>query len=215
MNPVQHFEAVMNKKERSLLARLASPVAIQAFLDSIPYKVDVTYQAPLGVIRTREANCFDGGLFAAAALRRLGQRPVIIYMLASDDDDHTIALYKRNNCLGAIAKSNYVGLRFREAIYRDTRELLMSYFEIYFNLKREKTLRAYTHPLNLTSFDRISWMTSNDAIETISCRLDTLKRHSLVTASIAESLSLIDKRSYEANMLNVNMEGVYKPNRRK
>jgi len=211
MNPVQQFEAAMNKQEKRLLGRLTSPAAIQAFLDSIPYKVDVAYQAPLGVMRTREANCFDGALFAAAALRRIGHRPVIIYMLASDDDDHTIAVYKRNRWLGAVAKSNYVGLRFRDAIYRSTRELLMSYFEVYFSLNRVKTLRAYTHPLNLSSFDRIHWMTDNAAIEAISCRIDSLKRHTLVTPSMAQDLALVDRRSYEANMLGVNMDGVYKP----
>ena len=162
MNAVQQFEAALSRNERQLISRLDSPAAVQAFLDSISYKIDATYQSPLGVMRTRRANCFDGALFAAAALRRIGHTPAIIHMLASDDDDHIIALYRRNSCVGAVAKSNFVGLRFREAIYRNIRELIISYFEAYFNLRGKKSLRAYTNPLNLSSFDRTCWMTCNE-----------------------------------------------------
>ena len=213
MNAVQQFEAALSRNERQLINRLDSPSAIQAFLDSISYKIDATYQSPLGVMRTRRANCFDGALFAAAALRRIGHAPAIIHMLASDDDDHIIAVYRRNGCVGAVAKSNFVGLRFREAIYRNPRELVISYFEAYFNLAGKKSLRAYTNPLNLSSFDRISWMTSDDAIETISLRLDGLKRHGLVTASMVKSLSPVDKRTYRAHMLGATMQGIYRPKR--
>jgi hypothetical protein len=172
------------------------------------------YHSPLGVLRTRKAHCFDGSLLAAAALRRLGQSPLILYMFAENDDDHIIALYKRNNCFGAIAKSNFVGLRFREAIYRSLRELILSYFEVYFNLKGEKTLRAYTRPLNLTAFDRIHWMTDNEGLESITQQLETMKRYPLLTSSMTASLSPMDKRSYKANMLGVNVAGIYQPPRK-
>lgn len=190
------------------MARLNTPDAIQTFLDRITYKTDTAYQSPLGVLRTRRANCFDGALFAAAALRRRGQPPLILHMLAEDDDDHIIALYRRNRCFGAVAKSNYVGLRFREPIYRNIRELLMSYFEAYFNRRRKKSLRAYTHPLNLTSFDRMSWMTTDDAIATISQRLDMLKRNALVTPSMVRHLSPVDRRTYQAHVHGANSRGI-------
>jgi hypothetical protein len=215
MNAVRHFEAAMNSHERHLIGRLASPTAIQAFLDRLPYKVKTSYQSPLGVLRTREANCFDGALFAAAALRRIGHAPSIVHMLAADDDDHIIALYRHNGCVGAIAKSNFVGLRYREAIYRNTRELLMSYFEVYFNLEGKKSLRAYTTPLNLSRYDRISWMTRDDAIETISVRLDSLKRHALVNAPMVRRLSPVDRRTYRANMFGATLKGMFRPKRRK
>jgi hypothetical protein len=213
MNALQHFEAAMNRHERHLIGRLTSPADIQAFLDRIAYKVKTAYQSPLGVLRTREANCFDGALFAAAALRRIGQASVIVHMRASDDDDHVIALHRSNGFVGAVAKSNFVGLRYREAIYRNIRELLMSYFELYFNLRGKKSLRAYTDPLNLRPFDRISWMTRDDAIETISVRLDSLKRHSLVTAHLVRRLSPVDRRTYRANLLGATMRGRYRRKR--
>jgi hypothetical protein len=213
MNAVDLFESALNRQERSLIRRLDSPAAVQAFLDRVPYKVKASYQSPLGVLRTREANCFDGALFAAAVLRRIGQTPAIVHMIAADDDDHIIALHRRNNCVGAVAKSNFVGLRFREAIYRNTRELLMSYFEAYFNLTGKKSLRAYTNPLDLRSFDRISWMTRDDSIESISIRLDSLTRNPLVTAVMVRRLSPVDKRTYQAHMLGANLKGIYRPKR--
>ena len=203
----------MNRQERHLICRLTSPVAIQAFLDRIVYKVNTAYHSPLGVLRTREANCFDGALFAAAALRRIGQAPVILHMKASDDDDHVIALHRRDGFVGAVAKSNFVGLRYREAVYRNIRELLMSYFELYFNLKGKKSLRAYTNPLNLSAFDRIGWMTRDDAIETISLRLDSLKQHPLLPASLIRHLSPVDRRTYRANLLGATMRGMHRRKR--
>jgi hypothetical protein len=213
MKALRHFEAAMNRHERQLIGRLTSPGAIQAFLDRIAYKVTAAYQSPLGVLRTREANCFDGALFAAAALRRIGQDPVILHMRASDDDDHVIALHRSNGCVGAIAKSNFVGLRYREAIYRNIRELLMSYFELYFNLKGKKSLRAYTDPLNLSTFDDLGWMTRDDAIETISLRLDSLKQHALISAPLIRRLSPVDRRTYRANLLGATMAGMHRRNR--
>jgi hypothetical protein len=134
-------------------------------------------------------------------------------MRASNDDDHVIALHRRDGFVGAVAKSNFVGLRYREAIYRNIRELLMSYFELYFNLRGEKSLRAYTDPLNLRPFDRISWMTSDDAVETISVRLDSLKRHSLVNAPLVRRLSPVDRRTYRANLLGATMRGMHRRKR--
>ncbi len=211
MDALQHFEAAMNRHERHLISRLDTPFAIQAYLDRIAYKQKASYQSPLGVLRTREANCFDGALFAAAALRRIGQPPVILHMRASEDDDHVIALHRRNGFVGAVAKSNFVGLRYREAIYRSTRELLMSYFELYFNLKGKKSLRAYTGPLNLSAFDRISWMTRDDAIETISLRLDSLRQRVLIPAHLVRRLAPVDLRTYRANLVGATMRGRSRP----
>ncbi len=117
--------------------------------------------APKSVTDVRErsltiavAHCFDGCLFAAAALRHIGYPPLIVELLPTDrDDDHLIAVYKLRGAWGAVAKSNFAGLTYREPIYRNLRELVMSYFEQYYNVAREKTLRGYTAPLDLRTFD--------------------------------------------------------------
>jgi len=111
------------------MERLSTPNKIQTFIDELAYSADGTYRCPLRVLRERIAHCFDGALFAAAALRHLSYPPLILYIISNDrDDDHLLALFKRDGRWGAVAKSNVVGLRFREPIYRTLRELVMSYF---------------------------------------------------------------------------------------
>lgn len=194
-----------------MLLRLDTPSKIQAFLDEVPYSTEERYRCPLSVLRENRAHCFDGALFAAAALRRLGYAPRIVYLIADRDDDHLVAVYNRNRHWGAVGKSNYVGLRLREPVYRTLRELVMSYFEQYFNIKREKTLRSYTVPLNLRAFDGVNWMTSDDSLEAVADRLDEIRHFRIVTPSMIASLSPIDKLSYRAGMLGSNRAGLYKP----
>lgn len=215
MTVVRDFEQVLNKAEYKFLKTLANPARIQAFLDEISYSTDHVYRCPLRVLRERIAHCFDGALFAAAALRLLGYPPLILEMVPNGRDDvHLLALYKRNGHWGAVAKSNFVGLRFREPVYRSLRELVMSYFEQFYNVEREKTLRSYSLPLNLKAFDRSSWMTSDDSLERIAQRLDRVRKIPLLTQPMISNLSLVDERSYLAGLFGSNEAGLFKPNRK-
>ena len=212
MPVVEDFDRVLTKSERREITQLATPNKIQAFLDGFPYRAEEAYRCPLRVFRQRIAHCFDGALFAAAALRRLGHLPLVLEMLPNDrDDDHMLALYKRDGHWGAVAKSNFVGLRFREPIYRTLRELVMSYFEEFYNLEREKTLRGYTVPLDLKAFDRFKWMTSDEPLERIGKQLDKVRKVRLLTRRMVTSLSLMDERSYQAGLLGANERGLYRP----
>jgi hypothetical protein len=124
----------LSRSERQTVERLTTPTKIQNFLDEIDYSIEETNRSPLYVLRERVAHCFDGAVFAASLLSRLGFPPLILDMLPNgQDDDHVLALYKRDGHWGAVAKSNFAGLRFREPIYRTVRELVMSYFEQYYN----------------------------------------------------------------------------------
>ncbi len=211
MDTVKAFEKSLDKPARKIFFSLNSPIKIQAFLDEIPYSAEDRYRCPRSVLRDRQAHCYDGALFAAAALRRLGYPPLVVDMFAERDDDHVVAIYKRDEYWGAVAKSNFVGLRFREPVYRSLRELVMSYFEFYYNVDGEKTLRSYTRPLNLKAFDRMHWMRSDDHLDVIAQRLDELRRIPLLTARMVANLSPMDKRTYQAGMLGVNMAGLYRP----
>jgi hypothetical protein len=197
-------------KEREVLDRLRSPGEIQAFLDSIPYSADPIYRSPRSVLRDRKAHCFDGALFGAAALRSLGHPPLIVDMQAVRDDDHLLAIFRRDGRWGAVAKSNFVGLRFREPVYRSLRELVMSYFDAYYNLDGEKSLRGYTRPLDLRRMDSLEWMTRDDRLETIAEKLDQIRSYRLLTDRMVEQLVPVDRRTYEAGMLGVNPDGLYK-----
>lgn len=209
MDHVADYLNRLTADERQALAGLDSPAAIQAFLDDIPYSTDDFYRCPLRVVRERTAHCFDGALFGAAALRLLGHPPLILDMLAERDDEHLLALYRVDGHWGAVAKSNFAGLRFREPVYRSLRELVMSFFEDYFNADGEKTLRGYTAPLNLSRFDRLAWMTGNDHLEAIAERTDRIRRYPLLTPALVAGLSLVDARSYQAGMLGTNPDGLY------
>ncbi|MBN1889567.1 MAG: hypothetical protein JW850_16345 [Thermoflexales bacterium] len=215
MNPVDAFEQHLSTQEREIVAGLDSPLHIQAFLDGIPYNTDPIYLCPPRVLRERRAHCFDGALFAAAALRRLGHPPLVVELVAVRDDVHMLALYKRWGCWGAVAKSNVVGLRFREPVYRTLRELVMSYFEQYYNLDRERTLRGYRRPVNLKRFDRLNWMSSDEHLETIANRLEDVRCVPVVSAEMIEALSLMDERSYQAGLQGSDEKGLYKPGREK
>jgi len=208
-----YFEAQLDQTQRELLEGLNTPAAIQAFLDSIPYAPEDRNRCPLNVLRDRRGHCLDGALFAAMALRRIGQPPVVIDLLPEPgtDDDHVLAIYKRDGHFGALAKSNYAGLRFREAVYRTLRELVMSYFEVFYNVKGAKTLRGYTRPLNLRAFDPLHWTWEDAGIDAIEARLKTLRQIPVVTPSMVTHLSPLDARSYEAGMLGANPDGLYVP----
>ena len=213
MSTLKDFERVLHKRERKLFLSLGSPIEIQGFLDRIIYCDEDFYRSPLTVLRKTKACCLDGALFAATALRKIGHPPLIISLNAENDDDHILALYKRNGFFGAVAKSNFVGLRFREPVYRTLRELIMTYFESYYNLDGKKTLRSYTGPLNLKPFDKIDWMISDDNLEVIADRLDTIRKVSLITPGIVRCLSPVDKRFYKAGMLGADTKALYKPRR--
>ena len=212
MLKINSFDKALNSQERQMMSILNSPIMIQNFLDSIPYSSETIYRCPLQVLRDRVAHCFDGALFAAAALRQIGYPPLILDMIPdSRDDDHLLALYKQDGHWGAIAKSNFVGLRFREPIYRSLRELVMTFFEQYFNIERDKTLRGYTVPLNLKAFDRFNWMISDAPMERIAQRTEEIRRYFLLTPKMIAGLSPVDERLYKAGLQGANEAGLYKP----
>jgi hypothetical protein len=200
--------------EKKILSKLKTPKHIQDFLDSIPYSSEHVYRSPRSVLRDRKAHCFDGAVFAAAALRMIGHPPFIMDMQAVRDDDHVLAVFKRNGCWGAIAKSNFAGLRFREPIHRTIRELVMSYFEVFYNINREKTLRQFSQPVNLSAYDKHHWMTNDEAMELIEEKLCTVKTQKLMTPAMIRALHPVDPRAYEAGLLGSNPAGLYDPNKK-
>jgi len=192
---------------------LDSPVAIQTFLEGIAYSAEEIYRCPRSVLRDGKGHCYDGAVLAAAALRRIGFPPLIVELLpwVGHDDDHILAVFKVDGRWGAVAKSNFVGLRYRDPVYFSLRELVMSYFEVYFNLKREKTLRGYTLPLNLARFDRLRWTTRDETMEEIATGLERSRKVEILTPRMAERLPLLDARSFEAGLLGSDPEGLRKP----
>jgi len=193
--------------ERAVFRRLSTPEKIQHFLDhDLAYNKELagpTCWSPRRVLGERSAHCMEGALFGAAALREIGYPPLLLDLEAVRDDDHVLAVFRRDGCWGAIAKSNYSGLRYREPVYRTLRELAMSYFEHYFNLRREKTLRNYSRPVNLRRFDPIHWMTTEAEVWAIPEYLTTIHHTPLIAPRVARHLARVDDRLFAAGLVGL------------
>lgn len=196
-NSKESFTPVELRKLRSL----KDPHGIQRFLDDQPYHLADTAWSPRRVLRENTSHCFEGATFAAAALRVNGYLPLVIDLEAEHDTDHVIAVYKQHSHWGAIAKSNYTGCRYREPVYRSLRELALSYFEVYFNLRRERTLRTFSNPVNLARFDRLNWMTTDQHLWFIAEYLFTIRHFPLLAPKMAKRLHRLDDRSFRAGCL--------------
>lgn len=192
-------------REWNTLRHLSTPAKIQRFLDvDLGYNKEPdgpTCRSPRRVLRDRIAHCMEGALFGAAALRAQGFPPLLLDLEAVRDDDHVLAIFKQRGHWGAVAKSNYAGLRFREPVYRTLRELVMSYFEHYYNLRAEKTLRNYSRPVNLARFDRIGWMTTEQDLWAIPNYLLTIAHTPLLAPGLEGRLARVDRRLFAAGLL--------------
>jgi hypothetical protein len=206
---------VFSSKEKAFFKKFKSPMEIQKFLNQTKYNPDYITCSPKKIIYSNKANCFEGALFGAAALKMLGHKPIIVDLIAENDDDHVIALYKQNNCYGAIAKSNTTTLRFREPVYRSLRELVMSYFDFYFNTFGEKSLRSYSVPVNLSRFDKYSWMTTDEDLDFIGNYLFTIKHYTILTKKMIKALSIADKEIVNLCFTGSVPEGLFKPKKKK
>ncbi|BDG05983.1 hypothetical protein [Anaeromyxobacter oryzae] len=209
MSPSASPAAAWTRAERAVLRRLSTPARIQAYLDGLQYRAEDRAACPRKVLVEGRAHCYDGAIFAAAALAELGHPPLLLDMWAVRDDDHVLAVYRVDGYFGAIAKSNFVGLRFREPVYRTLRELVLSYFELYFNAAGEKTLRAFSGLLDLRRFDRLGWRFDDAPLPFISDRLDALPHRKILTRAMERRLQPVDPRSMEAGMLGTLREGLY------
>jgi hypothetical protein len=192
----------LTRREKSFLRHLTPPWRIQKFLDGLDYDLaGEGCRSARRVLAERRVQCMDGALFAAAALRVQGHPPLLLDLEAVYDDDHVLAVFRQNGCWGAVARSNYSGLRFREPIHPTIRSLVLSYFESFFNLRRQKTLRRYSRPVNLSRFDRIAWMTSEEDLWEIPEYLVRIPHIRLLPPRVEASLSPVDRRKFEAGLV--------------
>ncbi len=179
---------------------LKTPAKIQKFIDAIEYQYANTALSPKRVLRERKGHCLEGALLAAAALRVNGRPALLMDLESVHDDDHVVALYRENGLWGSIAKSNFAGIRFRAPVYRTLRELALSYFEFYYNLRGERTLRSYSGPVNLARLDGQNWMTSGDDVWCVPELLIAARHYALFPDKVARALPRLDRRSFEAGM---------------
>jgi hypothetical protein len=158
------------------------------------------------VLRENTSHCLEGAIFAAAALRANGFPPLLLDFEAEHDTDHVLAVYRVNGHWGTVAKSNYTGCRYREPVYRSLRELAMSFFNLYFNLRRERTLRTFSRPVNLTRFDHLNWMTTEAPVWFIVDHLFEIHHYKILQPGMSKRLHRIDERLFRAETLGKAMK---------
>ena len=202
LEAMSHSHGDWTPAEVRKLRSLKDPYGIQRYLDSQPYHLQDTAWSPRRVLRENTSHCYEGALFGAAALRANGFPPLIIDLEAEHDTDHVIAVFKQHGHWGAIGKSNYTGCRYREPVYRTLRELALSYFEGYFNLRRERSLRTFSNPVNLARFDDREWMTTEKPVWFIAEYLFTIRHTPLLNATLIKHLHRVDGRTFRAGCVD-------------
>jgi hypothetical protein len=183
------------------LRSLKGPYGIQRYLDAMPYHLEDTAWSPRRVLQENTSHCYEGALFAAAALRVNGYPPLLLDFESEHDTDHVIAIYRVDGCWGAVAKSNFTGCRFREPVHRTLRELAISYFNLYFNLRGERTLRTFSRPVDLKRFDHLDWMISEKPVWFVAEYLLTIFHYRLISLAQAKRLHRVDGRLFRAECL--------------
>jgi hypothetical protein len=197
-------------KERRILAGLRTPAHIQRYLDELEYDPKGGAASPRAVMRDERAQCFSGVLFACAALRELGHRPLMTYIDAANDDGHCLALYEHRGLWGALAKSNFTTLRSREPVYSYV-ALGLSYFDGYYNVFGKRTMRSFTVPVELEPFESRGWRFSNGKLLYIDRAIDAAPKAWSLPRGVAGKLSDVSESLRTAGLLGSNPEGLWRP----
>ena len=195
-----------SKEEKKVFKKLNTPAKIQDFINKLDTNFEEngdTCQSPKMVLKSRKAHCMEGAILAALILRFHSHEPLIMDLEADEEDfDHAVAVFKQNNFYGAIGKTNHAVLRYREPIYKNPRELAMSFFHEYFlNKNGKKTLRTYSKPVNLKKFDKKNWMATEKEVWFIPEYLTEIKHYPLLDKKQIKNLRPADKIEIEAGKL--------------
>jgi hypothetical protein len=186
----------LSRGEYATLARLKTPQKIQVFLNAIPCNFEIGGETVLSVrevLRQRRAHCIEGAFVAAAALWVQGEPPLLLHLdCVLGDTPHVIAAYRRGKYWGAISKTNGYPLRFRDPVYRNLRELALSYFHEYYDKRGNKTLRSYAQPFDMRRVDPALWITSERNCWQAHDRLADLKHRPLFPARQVKFLAKRD-----------------------
>ena len=208
MSFISDFLSCLSTDLRKTFLSLKTPFAIQEYLDSLTYKGEDRDRSPLNVILDGQSHCLDGGFLAALALWRIGFKPLVIDIVPDPgvDDDHVLALYQIEGRWGALAKTNYINLGFREPVYKNVRELVMTYFEHYVSIHKRKVLTGYTRPIDASRYTHLNWAW-DEAGANILYHQHFYGRQAipLITKSMAKRLSPVTDKAYQAETLHTNL----------
>jgi hypothetical protein len=180
---------------------------VQDFLNSLKFNFEKdgknVIKSPIRVLRENNAHCIEGAILGAYVLSLHDYKPLILHLKTTKEDfDHVITLFKKDGLWGALSKTNHAVLRYREPIYKNIRELAMSYFHEYFLDNGNKTLRSYSVPLNLNIFEK-GWEIEEGDLWGIDEELDKIKHYNILSKSVLKNLRKVDKVEVEAGKIVV------------
>jgi hypothetical protein len=191
--------------EFAVLRKLNTPKKIQDFLDTIPANKEKRVESctsPLVTLRRNRAHCMEGALVAALALWMQGEPPLILDLKSARTDvDHLVTLFRQDGYWGGITKTNHCVLRYREPIYRDVRELAMSFFHEYFLNDGRKTLRKYSRPFDMRTWND-DWITAKDDLWQLQNAIDDSPHYPLITRRQIATLRRANEIEIRAGKLN-------------
>ena len=186
----------LTSAEFAVLRRLDTPEKIQRFLHALGQNFEVdgeTCRPVREVLLERSAHCIEGAMLAACALWVHGEPPLLMDMRAVRDYDHVVAVFRRHGRWGAISKTNGIGLRWRDPVYRNLRELAISYFHEYCNRRDHKTLREYSVPFDLRRVDTNLWVSGKKNVWDLANKLDELRHFPLLNGRHLKSVARRDE----------------------
>jgi hypothetical protein len=209
MSFLTEFQSHLPPNLRKTFLSLKTPFAIQQYLDSLTYIGEERDRSPLNVMLDGQGHCLDGGFLAALALWQIGFQPLLIDIVPDPgkDDDHVLALYRIEGRWGALAKTNYINLGFREPVYKNLRELVMTYFEHYVSIHREKVLTGYTRPIDASRYTHLQWAWDEAGANILYHRhFYGRKAIRLITPGMVKRLSPVTEKAYQAETLHTNLK---------
>jgi hypothetical protein len=197
-------ESIGAHKEFRVLSRLRKPGSIQDFLDKVPINYErrgETCSSPLVALQRGTMHCMEGALVAALALWMNGHPPLIMDLKSNDNDvDHLVALFRIRGFWGGITKTNHAVLRYREPIFRDPRELAVSYFHEYTLPDGRKTLRSYSAPYDLRRYSN-DWITTEEPLWDLETKIDKSRHFKILNRKQIASLRRADEIEIKAGKL--------------
>lgn len=203
VNKFSNKSVGLTAKELAILRRLNTSQKVQDYVSALPQNFELDGETSMSVRETlakRRAHCIEGAIVAALAFWVNGGSPLLMDLKTQGDDDHVIAIFKKDGCWGAISKTNHAVLRYRDPIYRTLRELAMSYIHEYSDKRWKISLRSYSRPLDLSTYKPAEWITGKDAW-VIAEDIDKIKHFRLITLKQAKNLRKLEKVEQKAGSI--------------
>jgi hypothetical protein len=200
-----------NNSELKIFKKLNTPFKIQHYINELKYNPHSSAASPRVVLERGSAHCFEGALLAAALLEFHGHRPMLVDLIAFNDDDHVITPYKMNGYWGAISKTNTTTAGMRLPFYKTIRELVMSYFDFYFNTKGEYSLLKYSKPISLNRLNHFEWRTSQKDLITMGYKLNDFPHINILSKKELQKIPKAPNKVVKATFYKSNPKGLYQP----